>query len=380
MSTGSLNFPPQDSPHVASQGVIPRRFVGREAWLEALQPWLHQLRETDRRGLLLLNDSLCVSLSWGLASLLNGRPMMLEGFLLWTLLTMGALYASDQYSLVPHDERAIGKGLIFASLFTMAIAWAVAQLAFLPVILLAAGLGFLLLAASRRLWTWMFACRATRRRTLLLCNGPEALEVLDEIRRHPLSGIRALGLVGEKDQAPDVPLSHLGEPNHLPKLAQAWRANSILAGPSAFQKDGWQRKLSLGEETLDIPGLFERLSYRIPVRQVDERWFVEHFTWKRGLGYRLAKRAMDVLFAAFGILVTLPFLPLVAIANRFDDRGPLFYSQERIGHFGKPFRVYKLRTMRVDAEKHGAVWAQKNDPRVTRLGHFLRLTRLDELP
>lgn len=380
MSTGSLNFPPQDSQPVASLGTLPGRFMGREAWLEALRPVFHHLRETDRRGLLLFNDLLCTSGGWFLGGVLAGGTMALGGFALWTLLVIAALYASNQYSLEPHHERKIGSGVLMAGGGAMALSWASAQAALLPAIIAASCLAFLFLIGSRRLWSWLFSCRATRRRTLLLCSGSEALEALGEIRRHPLSGIRALGVIGDVDPDSDLPLASLGEPGQLPLLVQAWRADSIVAGPSAIRKTDWRQTLSPGDETLDLPGLFERLSYRIPIRHVDERWFIEQFAWKRGLSYRLLKRAVDIGISLFGLMISSAWLPILAIANRLDDRGPLFYAQERVGLNGKTFKVYKLRTMRVDAEKHGAVWAQTNDPRVTRIGNFLRRTRLDEIP
>ncbi len=86
------------------------------------------------------------------------------------------------------------------------------------------------------------------------------------------------------------------------------------------------------------------------------------------------------MFGAFLGLISFPVCLFAAIAIKLDDRGPIFYSQERIGLYGKPFTVYKFRTMRTDAEKFGAQWATKDDPRITKIGKFLRKTRIDELP
>ncbi len=112
-----------------------------------------------------------------------------------------------------------------------------------------------------------------------------------------------------------------------------------------------------------------------------------------------AHRAMNFLIAAIALFVALPLLLLIAIAIKFTSRGPVFYTQERVGLDrrtvngqressrrsrdlgGQPFTIYKFRTMRVDAEAHsGAVWATQNDPRVTPVGRFLRQYRLDEIP
>jgi Undecaprenyl-phosphate glucose phosphotransferase len=95
----------------------------------------------------------------------------------------------------------------------------------------------------------------------------------------------------------------------------------------------------------------------------------------------LAKRGMDLLISSAAMLVLMPFLPLVALAIWLEDRGPIFYRQERMGLDGRPFQMIKLRSMRVDAEAStGPIWAVEQDPRRTRLGSFLRRTSLDELP
>lgn len=99
------------------------------------------------------------------------------------------------------------------------------------------------------------------------------------------------------------------------------------------------------------------------------------------LEQRSLKRILDITVALTGFLLALPLMILTAIAIKIFDPGPIFYSQERAGRYEKPFRVYKFRTMRVDAEKlSGPMLAQENDPRITRLGAFLRAVRLDELP
>ncbi len=95
----------------------------------------------------------------------------------------------------------------------------------------------------------------------------------------------------------------------------------------------------------------------------------------------MVKRSLDILVSAFGLTVTFPFLVLIATTIKTTSRGPIFFKQTRVGIRGKIFNMYKFRTMMQDAEaKSGPVWAKENDPRVTRVGAFLRKTHLDELP
>ena len=124
---------------------------------------------------------------------------------------------------------------------------------------------------------------------------------------------------------------------------------------------------------------YEELLRQIPVDTIDHRGVLGRGL-KSGGGAALIKRPLDVVLALLGLTLGLPLMAAVALAVRVTSPGPVIYSQWRVGRFGRPFRIYKFRTMRVDAEANGAVWAQKRDCRVTAVGGILRKTRLDELP
>ena len=111
-------------------------------------------------------------------------------------------------------------------------------------------------------------------------------------------------------------------------------------------------------------------------------WRYQHPVPPFTLWWRLVlKRTADVLAALFGLVATAPIMALTALAIKLDSKGPVIYTQERVGRFGEPFKMYKFRTMVVDAETSGPVWAQTDeDPRMTRVGRVLRRTHLDELP
>ncbi|WP_434024440.1 sugar transferase [Neobacillus mesonae] len=110
----------------------------------------------------------------------------------------------------------------------------------------------------------------------------------------------------------------------------------------------------------------------IPASNIKLSKDVEHYLY--------VKRAYDLLLAAVGIIITLPIVVLFAILIVMETPGSPFYIQERMGKNGKCFKLIKLRSMRMDAEKEGAKWAEKNDPRITNVGAFIRKTRIDELP
>lgn len=117
---------------------------------------------------------------------------------------------------------------------------------------------------------------------------------------------------------------------------------------------------------MDTIGIYRELS-----REVEHRMYF----------YMFAKRIFDLTLSLFLLLIFSPLMLLIAVAIKVGSEGPVIYKQKRLGEKGRLFTIYKFRTMRKDAEKHsGAVWAMQNDPRVTRIGRFLRATHLDELP
>ncbi len=125
----------------------------------------------------------------------------------------------------------------------------------------------------------------------------------------------------------------------------------------------------------------ERETGRVDLDLIDPATLVFAEGFVGGRFYeRLLKRGFDILVAFVLLVITLPLQVLIALAILLTSPGPVFYAQERVGRGGRPFRLLKFRTMVPDAERDGARWAAKKDPRVTPVGRFLRLTRLDELP
>lgn len=139
---------------------------------------------------------------------------------------------------------------------------------------------------------------------------------------------------------------------------------------------------SSGARVLSLVDWCERYLESIPTELVDSSWFIKASGFSLtpgGVNWRV-KRLGDVCVALILIVVTLPLVGIAALAIWLEDGGPVFYTQTRTGLYGKQFRIIKLRSMRTNAELYGAVWASKNDPRITRVGKWIRKTRIDELP
>ncbi|WP_290701880.1 sugar transferase [Lacinutrix sp.] len=140
--------------------------------------------------------------------------------------------------------------------------------------------------------------------------------------------------------------------------------------------------LERGYPIREYTQVYEDMSYRVPVQFIGKD-FYKYFPFSKNSKnkfYLAYGRVFDIVLSVFGILCSLLVLPFIIIGNAIGNRGPLLYSQERVGKNGKSFKIFKFRSMVTNAEAGGAVWAKKNDARVTTFGRFLRTTRLDELP
>lgn len=127
---------------------------------------------------------------------------------------------------------------------------------------------------------------------------------------------------------------------------------------------------------------YEEITSRIPKEYLEHNFYKYINFSKNNTNrfYLFGLRVTDIIVSLSGLMVFLLLLPIILIGNLLGNRGPIFYNQKRVGQNGKEFKIFKLRSMVTNAESNGAVWAQKNDTRITAFGKFLRNTRLDEFP
>ena len=178
---------------------------------------------------------------------------------------------------------------------------------------------------------------------------------------------------------------HLGCLNHLPSLNQQNWSGIIIANDSDLSQVSCKQLLQMrlqGSRIHKLLDSYENLFYKIPSSLLNDNELV----FSQGLNILAAgihlklKRIVDVAVAIFLLIALFPLMFLVAIAIKLDSPGSVFYSQQRTGLHGKTFKVYKFRSMYQDAEKQGAKWADEKDSRITNVGHWIRLFRIDELP
>jgi exopolysaccharide biosynthesis polyprenyl glycosylphosphotransferase len=223
-------------------------------------------------------------------------------------------------------------------------------------------------------------------RAVIVGAGESAVQVASLLQEHPEARLRPVAIlhIGDgKTETSIVPV-HTGAAI-LQQVAQDARASYIILAPPYQQDDELVRQLlrsRLSEiEIIDAVQLHEVLTGRVPLEYVEDHWALFLTLSAMRPITPTAKRAIDLLGAVIGLTLAAPMILVVAALVRLSGPGPVFYRQERLGRLGRPFHMIKFRTMVPDAEARvGAVWAGRDDPRITRVGRVLRWTRLDELP
>lgn len=238
---------------------------------------------------------------------------------------------------------------------------------------------------------WHYLCYVSSkfsgfsRRVLILGTGSLARQIGKLIaagnQNYVLSGY--INCAGEPM---DVPLQNVvGNDDRLYETVMRARAHKIVVSLSERRgtfplQDVLTCKLS-GVEVVDAPSFYEQVTGKLLIENITPSWFIFSHGFRVTALRRFAKRMIDLLGAIVLLLLFLPFFPIVVLFIKLDSKGPILFCQERVGEKERKFALYKFRTMWVDAEKYtGAVWATEHDPRVTRVGEFLRRSRIDEIP
>ncbi len=258
------------------------------------------------------------------------------------------------------------------------------------------GVGAFLLCASlftlvwRMLFIRIYKSTGQRRRILLIGAG-KAGQTLAEI--YHSVGTQSFNLIGYIDDDKKkvgktiCGLRVVGSSKNMLELIDVYHISDIvIAINGEIQGATFQTILDAQEKGVEVtrmPILYEEMTGRVPVHHLESDWIIRSFVDGLHVSgfYELMKRLLDILGGFVGILIFAATYPFLAVAVFVDSGLPIFYSQPRLGRGGLLFNIYKYRTMRQDAEADGEVRTTvENDPRVTRVGNFLRKTRLDELP
>ncbi|MBI1877120.1 MAG: sugar transferase [Chloroflexi bacterium] len=367
---------------------------------------------SERRAILLLGDTLLVLLAVWVAFVLGQYtttnhpfnaatimarisarwywfPILLGGW--WVLAWLNDLYdiPSSSNKILNTGRVAIAGGM---SLFIyLAVFFLIPEPIELPRLFF---LYFLLvISLTIILWRWTYATLSNllplQHRVLIVGGGARGRSLACVLNQDTKLNYRVLGYVDDAVISglvyDDLPV--WGRASDLSRLTRQLQVHEIVVAIERdLEKDLFQCLIECqanGVRVSLLPDLYEKLYRKIPIEHIDPSWAL-HVIQDRPVFNRLqlaVKRLLDLGLVLVGLPFLMLVLPVVALAIRLDSPGPIFYYQTRCGRAGKPFSIFKFRTMSVNAEKDGqARWATQSDSRITRVGRFLRKTRLDELP
>ncbi len=233
----------------------------------------------------------------------------------------------------------------------------------------------------RALYGWLAQQPCFRERVYVLGMGERAQRLVNGLRARSDLGIDVVGWSNNLEGA----VTRDSFASHLSGLIGGQRVHRVIVAMSDRRgtlpvQELLRSRLS-GIKIEEATSWLEKISGRIEVEQLYPSWLIFAEGFRFSAGFLLARRLFSILASALLLLLVLPVIPFVVLAILLDSPGPVLYRQQRVGRGGANFYCYKFRTMRQDAEADtGPTWADNDDPRITRIGKILRVSRLDEIP
>jgi sugar transferase (PEP-CTERM system associated) len=257
------------------------------------------------------------------------------------------------------------------------------------VFLIAAALVISLVIGWRITFDWVTRAVGPQERLLLVGTGSAAVKLAAELyeQRQQL-GVEIVGFVDPDPERVGQPVINpgvIGTIADIPNIVRARNVDRVVvslvdARGKLPMEELLEMKLN-GVSFDHLATVYEEYTGKIAVENLRPSWLIFSSGFQKTRAHRAAKRALDIVAALAGLILSSPIMLAVALAVKLTSRGPALYHQERVGYSNHAFTVHKFRSMRVDAEAEtGPVWASPGDRRVTPIGRFLRRTRLDELP
>ena len=307
---------------------------------------------------------------------------------------LAAFYLFDLYDfLVMHDRRELVLRLIQA----LGLAWIALAFSFytFPSLMLGRGISLIALPLALGLmvlWRvsihWFLGHPDFGERILIVGSGNLAVEMAREVLNRPDAGYRIVGFVGTDADLLGKSLINprvIGLTEELDKVVKRENIDRIVVAMGErrgqLPTDKLLQLSLTGEVTIEEgQSFYERITGRVSLNMLRPSWLIFSGRGRQKKIAAFARTAVHWLVALIGAILSLPIVIVTAILIKLESRGPVFYKQERVGKNGRTFVLTKFRSMRVDAEQDGPVWASKGDSRTTRVGRVIRKIRIDEIP
>ena len=364
------------------------------------------MRGLSRRALLLVvaESGLIVAAVWLAAYVRFGSWVwevmadengMLKAALIAAVCQMCLYYAdlydfrriADRRELLVRIIQALGgASFVLAAVYY----WFPATMIGRGVFFMAAAFVTVFVSGWRIAFEWLSNRVGPRQRLLLVGTGSAAIKLEQELlERRQALGVEIVGFVDSDPESfarrPGEGVQMIGRIEDIPAIVKARGIDRVVVSlADARGKLPMEKLLDMklqGVAFDHLASVYEEFTGKIAVENLRPSWLIFSSGFHDTRARRAAKRAIDLMASVFGLMVAAPIMLIVALLVRVSSPGAVLFRQTRVGRMGKPFTLYKFRSMRADAEAAtGAVWAQPGDTRVTGLGRFLRKSRLDELP
>ena len=342
-------------------------------------------------GSIILSSILRLNISQGWDYIVEHIPTLTCASLIFLLV----FYAGGMYEQVAVRRKAAS---FLLPLVTVAVSLVIIILAFYARFQFHLGRGILLLAGAfifcfawliRRLYRMAVGYGLFLKNAIIVGEGEDIVRVLQLLANADDKIVKVFGIVScnetyaKAEFVEGVPV--LGDLSNLKEFADVYSIETIIIATSVARENELLKILRplrySGTEIMDYVALYEELSQEIPLDHINDEWLMNAAMNSSVVHIRKVKRMMDLSVAIFGLLISLPITLITMLLIRLESRGPIFYKQVRTGLDGDRYTVYKFRTMRSNAEvSTGAVWSSQNDSRITKVGHVLRMWRIDEIP
>jgi sugar transferase (PEP-CTERM system associated) len=346
-------------------------------------------------ALVLVAVVVAAALRLGYSGVLFDIGLLWRGVLIATVLQISLHYADlydlrtvrDRRDLVIRLLQALGAtSVVLAVLYY----WLPGLVIGRGVFVVASVLIILVIVGWRVAFDYLSLWVGPAERLLIVGTNGAAVTLARELfeRRGEL-GVELIGFVDPDPSRVGSPLINpgiIGSISDIPDIVKQHRVDRVVVSLAdargMLSMDALlEMRLHNGVRFDHLASLYEEYTGKIAVENLRPSWFIFSGGFRKGRVLMLAKRTLDLVVAALGLIVLSPIMAMVALAIRITSPGPAVYQQQRVGKDGRLFTIHKFRSMRVDAEAlTGAVWSRVGDPRVTPIGRFLRRTRLDELP
>lgn len=308
-------------------------------------------------------------------------------FLLWLL----TFYIADLYNFVDRlNYRAFASAVAVNVGIAIAVFYLLPQLEIAPRrnLALVAGFFSLFFLLWRALFNRIMERSGVAQPVIIVGSDEHSLQLSRTITNRPRLGYKVAGIVQTTGtEIPGWVVDHgipvYGEVAALHKLVDRQHRQARVVISEHWLEEGrgeLYQLIGAGVRFYQLSSFWEELEEAIPVYATNEAWFLQNMN--RGINrmHMAFKRGLDILVTVPAALVATPIMLVFGALVGLTSRGPIIYRQVRVGRNNRTFVLYKFRSMRQDAERHGAQWAAENDPRVTTVGRIMRQTRIDELP